>query len=59
VLVGQTIGFLAGSYVLNHRAVYRPGGKQTVATKLVGSISPIADPGKHTFGAAMEIPFEH
>lgn len=55
VLVGQAIGFMAGSCVLNHRARYRPGTKRTLAAKLMGSISPIADPSNHTFGAAIQI----
>jgi hypothetical protein len=56
ILVGQAIGFLTGSYVLNHRAQYRPGGKKTLASKLIGSVNPIADPRTHTIGASMEIP---
>lgn len=56
VLVGQTIGFLAGGYVLNHRALYRPGAKKSFTTKLLGSVNPIADPRTHTVGASMEIP---
>lgn len=56
VLVGQTIGFLAGGYVLNHRALYRPGGKRTLTSKLIGSVNPIADPRTHTVGAYIEIP---
>jgi hypothetical protein len=55
VLVGQAIGFMAGSYVLNHHARYRAGSKQNLAMKLMGSISPIADPPTHRFGAAIEI----
>ena len=56
ILVGQAIGFLTGSYVLNHRAQYRPCGKKTLASKLIGSVNPIADPRTHTIGASMEIP---
>lgn len=56
IFVGQAIGFLTGSYVLNHRAQYRPGGKKTLASKLIGSVNPIADPRTHTIGASMEIP---
>ncbi|MGC1783790.1 MAG: phosphatase PAP2 family protein [Acidobacteriaceae bacterium] len=57
ILVGQAIGFLIGSYVLNHRALYRPGAKKTLAAKLIGSVNPIADPRTRTLGASMEIPF--
>ena len=55
VLVGQAIGFLTGSYVLNHRALYRPG-KKSMATRLIGSVNPIADPRTRTLGASLEIP---
>jgi hypothetical protein len=56
VLVGQAVGFLTGSYVLNHRSLYRPGTKETFASRLIGSINPIADPRTRTLGASMEIP---
>lgn len=56
VLVGQAIGFLAGSYVLNHHAVYRPGARQTLVTKMAGSIHPVTDPRRQMFGASVEIP---
>jgi membrane-associated phospholipid phosphatase len=57
ILVGQAIGFLTASYVLNHRALYRPGAKKTLAARLIGSVSPIADPRTQSLGASMEIPF--
>ena len=56
VLVGQAIGFLSGGYVLNHRALYRPGAKRTLTTKLIDSINPITDPRTHSMGASIEIP---
>lgn len=56
ILVGQAIGFLTGSYVLNHHALYRSGKKATLVTKMVGSITPIADARQHAFGASMQIP---
>jgi membrane-associated phospholipid phosphatase len=55
ILVGQAIGFLTGSYVLNHRALYRPG-KQGMVARLIGSINPITDPRTRTLGASIEIP---
>jgi membrane-associated phospholipid phosphatase len=58
ILVGQAIGFLTGSYVLNHRSLYRPGAKKTLASRLVGSLNPIADPRTRTLGASIEIPLE-
>ncbi len=56
ILVGQTVGFLTGSYVLNHRSLYRPGAKKTLASRVISSVSPIADPRTRTLGASMEIP---
>ena len=56
VLVGQAIGFFSASYVLNHRALYRPGAKRTLSSKLIDSFNPIADPRTHSLGASMEIP---
>ncbi len=57
IVVGQAIGFLTGSYLLNHRALYRPGGKKTLAAKVIGSVSPIADARTRALGASVEIPF--
>jgi membrane-associated phospholipid phosphatase len=59
VLVGQAVGFLTGSYVLNRRAQYRPGSKRSLAAKLIGSVNPIADPRTRTLGAHMEISLGH
>ncbi len=56
ILVGQAVGFLTGSYVLNHRSLYRPGAKKTLASKIIGSVNPIADARTRTLGAWMEIP---
>ena len=56
VLVGQAVGFLTGSYVLNRRSLYRPGAKKTLASRLIGSVNPIADARTRTLGASMEIP---
>lgn len=55
VLVGQAIGFLTGSYVLNHRATYRPG-KKAYATRVIRSVMPVADVGSEKWGASIEIP---
>ena len=56
IVVGQAIGFLTGSYVLNRRALYRPGAEKTFSAKIIGSVNPIADPRTRTLGAAVEIP---
>lgn len=55
VIVGQAFGFLSASYVLNHRALYRPGAKRTLTSRLLGSVDPVMDPRTHTIGASMEI----
>jgi membrane-associated phospholipid phosphatase len=56
VLVAQAVGFLAGSYVLNHHARYRSGTRQTLVAKMADSIYLAADPRTGTLGASMEIP---
>lgn len=55
VLVGQAIGFLTGSYVLNHRALYRPG-RQSLTARVIDSASPIANVRTRTLGASVQIP---
>lgn len=56
VLVGQAIGFLSANYVLNHRALYRPGAKKTLAARLIGSVRPVANRRTRSVGASIEIP---
>ncbi|MGH9615347.1 MAG: phosphatase PAP2 family protein [Acidobacteriaceae bacterium] len=56
ILVGQTIGFLSGCYVLNHRSLYWPGAKKSLASRVIGSVNPIADPRTRSLGASIEIP---
>lgn len=56
VLVGQAVGFLTGGYVLNHRSLYRPGGRFSFVIKTIGSIHPVDNPRLHTLGASVEIP---
>jgi membrane-associated phospholipid phosphatase len=58
MIVGQAIGFLTGTYVLNHRASNRLDKKSKTA-RLIGSMNPIADVRTHTIGASMEIPLGH
>ena len=55
VVVGQTIGFLTGSYILDHRSLYR-GRKKSVATRILQSAMPIASQRTHTYGASVQIP---
>ena len=57
VIVGQAIGFLTGGYVLNHHSLYRSGAKKALTSRLVSSISPLADPEAKAVGASIEIPF--
>jgi hypothetical protein len=56
ILVGQAVGFITGSYVLHRRSLYRPGAKKTLASRIIGSVNPIADARTRTLGASMEIP---
>lgn len=56
VVVGQAIGFLAGGYVLNHRALCRESRKKTLASRVMESISPVANPKMRSLGIAVEIP---
>lgn len=56
VIVGQAIGFLSASYVLNHRSLYRPGAKKTLTSRLLGSVDPVMDARTHTIGASLQIP---
>lgn len=55
IVVGQAIGFLTGTYVLDHRALYRPG-RHNLATRVIGSLNPIADARTRTLGASVQIP---
>lgn len=55
VLVGQAIGFLTGSYVLNHRSLYR-GGKRSLAARILETATPIASEQTRSLGASLEIP---
>ena len=55
VVVGQTIGFLTGSYILDHRSLYR-GRQKSVATRILQSAMPIASQRTHTYGASVQIP---
>lgn len=55
VVVGQAIGFLTGTYVLDHHSLYR-GMKRSLAARIVESATPIVQPS-HTFGASLEVPF--
>jgi membrane-associated phospholipid phosphatase len=58
VLVGQAAGFLAANYVLNHRALYRPGDRKTLASRIMGSVNPIANARTRSLDASIEIPVE-
>ncbi|MGC9291898.1 MAG: phosphatase PAP2 family protein [Acidobacteriaceae bacterium] len=55
VLVGDAIGFLTGTYVLDHRATYRPGKKGVVA-RMMGTVTPVIAPSTRTIGASIAIP---
>lgn len=55
VVVGQTIGFLTGTYILNHRARYR-GKRRNVAERVLESAMPVASARAHTVGVSVRIP---
>ena len=55
VVVGQAIGFLTGSYVLDHRALYR-GKKKNLAERVLESAMPVASAHVHAVGVAVQIP---
>lgn len=54
VIVGQAVGFLTGTYVLNHRALHR--GNSGLTARVLSTASPITDPKSRTFGASVQIP---
>lgn len=55
VLVGQTIGFLSGGYVLRHHALHLQE-KKTYASTLMNSFQPITDPRGRAVGFALDVP---
>ncbi len=55
VLVGQTIGFLSGGYVLRHHALHLHE-KKTFASTLMSSFQPITDPRGRAVGFALDVP---
>ncbi len=55
VVVGQTIGFLTGSYILNHRALYR-GKRKNLAERVIESAMPVASARAHAIGVSVQIP---
>lgn len=57
VLVGQAIGFLAGGYVLHHHAQYCCGRSNTLSSKIMNAINPIANPRMHAVGVSVQVPF--
>ncbi|MGC9200127.1 MAG: phosphatase PAP2 family protein [Acidobacteriaceae bacterium] len=57
VIIGQTIGFLAGGYVLHHHAQHCCGRKQSLSGRILSTLSPMANPKTHVVGVSMEIPF--
>ncbi len=55
VLVGQTIGFLSGGYVLRHHALHVQE-KNTFVSTLMNSIRPVANPRTRSSGFALDVP---
>lgn len=57
VIVGQTIGFLTGSYVLHHRALYAGYGHRSLVSRVVDQVHPVLSPSTRTLGAGIDIAF--
>ncbi len=57
VIVGQTIGFLVGSYVLHHRALYAGYGHKSLVARAVDQVHPVISPSTRTLGAGINIAF--
>ncbi len=55
VLIGQTVGFLSGTYILNHRSLYR-GKKRNMAERIIESAMPVASARAHALGVSLQIP---
>ena len=55
VILGQTIGFLTGSYLLHHRALY--AGHRNALARLVDQVHPVLSPTTRTLGAGIDIAF--
>ena len=57
VIVGQTIGFLTGSYLLHHRALYAGYGHRSLVSRVVDQVHPVLSPSTRTLGAGIDIAF--
>lgn len=55
VVVGQAAGFLTGTYVLDHRALYR-GKKKNLAERVIESAVPMTSARVHAVGVSVQIP---
>ncbi len=55
VVIGQTIGFLTGTWILRHRSTYR-GRKTSLAASILESAAPIASQRTRTWGAMVQLP---
>ena len=53
VLIGQTVGFLTGTYILDHRSLYR-GKRKNVAERILETATPALR--AHAVGIAVRIP---
>ncbi len=57
IILGQTIGFLTGTYLLHHRALYAGYGHRSLTSRLVDQVHPVIDPTTRTLGAGLSIAF--
>lgn len=57
VILGQTIGFLTGTYLLHHRALYAGYGHRSMVSRVIDQVQPEINPATRTMGVGLRIAF--
>ena len=57
VILGQTIGFLTGTYLLHHRALYAGNGRRNLVSRMIDQVQPEINPATRTMGVGLRIAF--
>ncbi len=57
VILGQTIGFLTGTYLLHHRALYAGNGHRNLVSRMIDQVQPEINPATRTMGVGLRIAF--
>jgi membrane-associated phospholipid phosphatase len=57
VILGQTIGFLTGTYLLHHRALYAGNGRRNLVSRVIDQVEPVINPASRTMGVGLRIAF--